>query len=611
MARREVTLPGRGRGADSRSSAFIRVLTASESPEVHSTIARALALLGEQDAASIKLHRADDAEQTLTVATQEKPKIAFLDVTIGQGAGISLVHFLQATVPGLIVIAIVPDDPTRGSDVRLAEQAASLGAAYVLLGELTGDDVLRAFTKVAPTFAPTLPPLEALTPMREGKRETDAVSAASAAAEDGATLPPPRPEAQTQPPAPITDARSFAELDVRLAELATALGGADPRAPLLAELRSAIEQCVVQERAERAPIQDLGSSAYSFAYFVDLAGREIDLARRHGRRFALATVEVVLPPRIDSRATVELVLAAVRDTDVVARADEHELLLLLPETGTKGARTLRRRILERTERHARSTASRADSGAGPADPAAAGLPLRVGLASFPFDGEDLSRLLRIARRRAERWAPLEGERAVAAALSMATAWLAAPPTARGPLERVGPFVATHVPLREAWALFDTLIREATRAGDATIGLHAPVDSSEAPLGLAHSIRASTSEAFGPLSGGAGGRASGGDAKAWVSIATGTSHLAETVDFEGLEVVGILSEHACFGIVGRVVDGHLWALQTHELPIVEALVEGLEQPVLRRTALHATSGAPSSSAPSGLRGSHSDPHGLGS
>ncbi len=39
-------------------------------------------------------------------------------------------------------------------------------------------------------------------------------------------------------------------------------------------------------------MKDPSSSAYTFAYFVDVAGREIDMARRHNRRFALATIGV-------------------------------------------------------------------------------------------------------------------------------------------------------------------------------------------------------------------------------------------------------------------------------------------------------------------------------
>ena len=556
---------------------FIRVLTASERPDVHTTIARALQLLGEQDRASLELFRATTAADTLSVASSEHPKIAFLDVTIGDDAGVGLVHFLQATVPGLLVIAIVPEDVKKGTDVRLAEQAASLGAAYVLLGELTGDDVLRAFTKVAPTYGP--PQLS---------RESTAKSA---------TIAPEAAQGETS----LEGVRTFAELEVGLAALGR-------RAPVANELAAAVARCIAHERSERAPMQDADTSAYSFAYFVDLAGREIDLARRHGRRFALATVEVVVSrdgaptPRIDARAAVELVLGAVRDTDVVARADENELLLLLPETGTKGARTLRRRVLERSQQQGR------------AGPSGTSLPLKVGLASFPYDGEDLSRLLRIARRRADRWSPLDGTAALATALGEAVSWL-------GDAVRSGPgkdgaparFVPIDIPMREAWALLDVMVRESTRGGDAIIGLHAPHGANEAPLGLAQAIRASTAEAFGPLSGGntvGSGRGSSSSEKVFVSVMSGASRLADAATFSGLEVVGILSEHACYGLVGRVVDGHLRALQTHDLPLVEALISGLEAPVLRRGALHSPSSSAAPSSPtSSLRGTRSDPNAL--
>jgi hypothetical protein len=565
--------------ADVPRGDFIRVLTASERPDVHTTISRALQLLGEQDAAALKMFRADTAATTLSVASAEHPKIAFLDVTIGEDAGVGLVHFLQATVPGVLVVAIVPEDVKKGADVRLAEQAASLGAAYVLLGELTGDDVLRAFMKVAPSYAPP--------------QTLESISMKPAA-------PVSRP-----PEIKLADVRTFADLEGNLDSLGAT--------PIAADLAAAVQRCIAHERSERAPMQDTDTSAYSFAYFVDLAGREIDLARRHGRRFALATVEVVpsAAARIDARGAVELVLGAVRDTDVVARADENELLLLLPETGTKGARTLRRRILERSQQQGR------------AGPLGTSLPLRVGLASFPFDGEDLSRLLRIARRRADRWSPLDGQAALGSALADAVAWLGEAPhepsVTREKTGTLARFVALDVPMREAWALLDVMVRESTRGGDAIIGLHAPHGANEAPLGLAQAIRASTAEAFGPLSGGStpssrsGGSGASSHDKAFVAVMSGASRLAESATFSGLEVVGILSEHACYGLVGRVIDGHLLALQTHDLPLVEALVNGLDQPVLRRGALHSPSSsaaaASSSNPSSSLRGSRSDPHAL--
>ncbi|MGZ3455464.1 MAG: GGDEF domain-containing protein, partial [Polyangiales bacterium] len=490
------------------------------------------------------------------VASAQQPRIAFLDVTIGDGAGIGLVHFLQSVVHGLVVVAIVPEGADQ--DVRLVEQAASLGASWVLLGELTGDDVLRAFGRVAPAaLARSVPPLAS---------------------------PPPAPEPDDDEEAPMTrraealsETRNFRDLDVSLATLGASFGGGDPRAAIVHDVRAAIERCLAAEREGRATIQDTNTSAYSFAYFVDLAGREIDLARRHGRRFALATVDLA-GSELDARAAIEIVLTAVRDTDVVARADQDELLLLLPETGAKGARTLRRRILDRAE-----------------SKVARGTPMRMGLASFPFDGEDLSRLLRISRRRAARWAPLDSHPATAKALTDAVEWLGNPK--RGTFE--GPFVPIEVPLREGWSLFDTLVREATRAGDATIAIHAPQNADA--LGLAQGVRAAALDTIG----GAAAPRGEGDHNV-LSLMTGVSRLSDEANFQGLEVVALVAEHASYGLVGRVEEGRLLALHGHDLPLVEAMVNGLEQPVFRRGVVGAS---PSSSAPTSVRSSRSDPAGL--
>src|SRR5690606_12073550 len=110
-----------------------------------------------------------------------------------------------------------------------------------------------------------------------------------------------------------------------------------------------------REHSHRGAMKDPSSSAYTFAYFVDVAGREIDKARRHGRRFALATLAVDEEPPVvagaaqpagaagpPSVASVERILGAVRDTDVLARVDEREFYLLLPETGGIGAHICRR-----------------------------------------------------------------------------------------------------------------------------------------------------------------------------------------------------------------------------------------------------------------------------
>jgi len=169
-----------------------------------------------------------------------------------------------------------------------------------------------------------------------------------------------------------------------------------PLLPLLAaQATTALALIGAREQSHRGSMKDPSSSAYTFAYFVDVAGREIDMARRHNRRFALATIFVQLERGTalneEAEPTVlvaEQVLAAVRDTDVLARVDANEFYLLLPETGGLGAHSCRRRVTTEMAQHGRGRLSE-------------GLQVTVGVATFPHDGGDLSRLLRVAKQRAE------------------------------------------------------------------------------------------------------------------------------------------------------------------------------------------------------------------
>ncbi|EYF03598.1 putative GAF sensor protein [Chondromyces apiculatus DSM 436] len=189
-----------------------------------------------------------------------------------------------------------------------------------------------------------------------------------------------------------------------------------------------------------AAMKDPTSSAYSFAYYVDVAGREIDKARRYGRRFSIATILIEpaapdIPPRqprfpptdlpvsadvdtgwgtasgqrapwaepppasnghhpkhgpfaMDPAELAEILLDAARDTDILARVDENEFHLLMPETTGLDAHACYRRVIARlaaSEKHE----SRLPRG------------LLMGITTFPHDGQGLAQLLRIARRRAE------------------------------------------------------------------------------------------------------------------------------------------------------------------------------------------------------------------
>lgn len=178
--------------------------------------------------------------------------------------------------------------------------------------------------------------------------------------------------------------------------------GADVREALEMVAALGTAALVASGKAEaiaRAGIKDPDTSAYTFAYFGDVAGREIDRAVRHGRRFALMTVSFPAPPDGSPsdaapllelrRRVVDVLLSAIRDSDVLARVDDEELYLLLPETGLLGALSARRRVLAQLEAAALEL-----SGTKLPPPA-------VGVAVYPTDGGDLGRLLRASRRRAE------------------------------------------------------------------------------------------------------------------------------------------------------------------------------------------------------------------
>ncbi|MEI8255619.1 MAG: diguanylate cyclase, partial [Deltaproteobacteria bacterium] len=150
----------------------------------------------------------------------------------------------------------------------------------------------------------------------------------------------------------------------------------------------------------RVGIKDPETSAYTFSYFVDVAGRETERARRHGRRFALLTFMVdnlgELRSRVRAetlrdarRELVDTILDTVRDTDVLASVEDDELYLLVPEVGLMGALACRRRIAEKQRK-------RGDAARHEGRPV---LQTTIGVATFPRDGRDLTALLKAAYKR--------------------------------------------------------------------------------------------------------------------------------------------------------------------------------------------------------------------
>lgn len=153
---------------------------------------------------------------------------------------------------------------------------------------------------------------------------------------------------------------------------------------------------------QRLGLRDRDTAAYNLSYFTDYANKEIYKARRYGRTFSLIALSV------DSLAQIRLRLGAaearkvsrgitralsriVRDSDVLAKATEHELYILLPETDFFGASMFIRRAFH---------AAREDPDVKEVD-GRIPVSLVAGAGTFPKDGEDFDEVVHRCRRRLE------------------------------------------------------------------------------------------------------------------------------------------------------------------------------------------------------------------
>jgi GGDEF domain-containing protein len=296
-----------------------------------------------------------------------------------------------------------------------------------------------------------------------------------------------------------------------------------------------------REQSHRGAMKDPSSSAYTFAYFVDVAGREIAMARRHQRRFSLATVGLELSPESgvgdETEPTVfgaERVLGAVRDTDVLARVDANEFYLLLPETGGPGAHACRRRVLAQLG---------AVNGPSPFNAA-------VGVATFPHDGSDLSQLLRVAKFRADA-----SRSSVVNLLSLAQlplghlvdALLGIVPDAQA--RKLAPLETPHyieLPVTDLMGLVSAAVAEATRGGQTRV-----LATLRAGLSVGSAVRADTR-----------------------GVSDGLK--VETVDVsrvpgcERVDVLIVLAEHSTYALAGRT-EGSLVRLVHSADPLLSDLL----------------------------------------
>ncbi len=564
--------------------ATLEVAAIVADPETRGLLERVVSAAGDH------LSLSDTVVDGLARAAADIPDVVLVDVALGQGAGLALLHHVRALSPRTPIYAL-----THESRLELGTHAMALGATGVLLTPLTGDAVLTMTSSVRTRRAERVA-LERLERQGASARSEAALLVEVAglaecetrreAAERLATLvmragarrailyvPAGEGSRQLQrigsdpsgkAPAFCEELEldAFAESEglgvVRLA-LRRELGGflleqglledlaPQARESLLAafgaQAATALALIAAREEAQRGGIKDPRSSAYTFAYFVDVAGREIDMARRHRRRFALTTISVHAREGAAQGATeptlssVEHVLGVVRDTDVLARVDANEFYLLLPETNGLGAHACRRRVLDKlaaageTERH----------------------DVSVGVAVYPHDGGDLSRLLRIARHRAEvcrvspvarlglRALPLDGivDALLAEPAGTSRDWLEAP--------RV-----IELPTTDVVALVLTAVREAAHGGSTIVAV-----TRHPGVGIGGVL---SSEAVRGASG-----------RQVLTVDVGALPGCRNV-----EVCAVLGEHGTYALAGRSEGHSIRAVHAADPLLADLLVQRLSQ-----------------------------------
>ena len=342
--------------------------------------------------------------------------VAIVALGIQKGAGLALVHFFRARDPDLAIIAL-----TAAGDAEAEMVAHALGVTATIPKPLTGDALLvalapvrerKAARSITAAFQRTVPLtslLEATTPLALAHALADSAHFLTAAAAR-AVLDDMR-EGEVEAHAgngSASEAIPLIAFDESVGTLyvtagAPGLATESARAELQQLALTAATVGVLLRRVEsvaRTGIKDPETSAYTFAYFVDVAGREIERARRYERRFGLLTF--VVDNYAELRATtsedalrearrelVDTILDAVRDTDVLAHVEDDEMYLLVPDTGLLGALACRRRIAERQNR--RSELARLEG--------RPSLSVTIGLATYPRDGRDLTSLLKSCHKR--------------------------------------------------------------------------------------------------------------------------------------------------------------------------------------------------------------------
>ena len=85
----------------------------------------------------------DDLSEGLVLAEQSPPDVAFVEIGMGDGAGLALVHHLKAVVPHVAIYAL-----SSRLALEAAANAIALGGAGLIMMPVGGDEILSAIGAV-------------------------------------------------------------------------------------------------------------------------------------------------------------------------------------------------------------------------------------------------------------------------------------------------------------------------------------------------------------------------------------------------------------------------------------------------------------------------------
>lgn len=379
------------------------LLVVSNDAEALRTFQQAVVPLGDRVTAAL------DLAEAIAVASSKKPQVAFVDVTSGDGTGLALVHHIQAVDPEIVIYVMAPSPK-----LHVALEGLTLGASGMMTLPTSGDAILRAVGEVREKRGSARYRARMEKQLVRAQKTVDAMqSLAKAAARGGkealmravadavVDVGPARAAAVYQPDGitlarvatsgPVTVPESAVEPDLerltaRDGRQTFALGigavvveGADAsNKEAIVDLAGfASHLLALVSRAGGARGGESGRTRFEpLGRFQALLTREVENARRHGRKVSVASVlfgdplgAVRRPSKLE-----DAFRGILREGDVLGRDEgDDEVLLLLPDTSALGAQLCRRRI-----------------GLG-----------AVGLATFPHDANSAESLTAIARRRAE------------------------------------------------------------------------------------------------------------------------------------------------------------------------------------------------------------------